>query len=168
MKKLLVMISAFVLTTLSTNQLVESMISSNILKPIIKNKNQKLKEFSQFNDETAIDFNQVENYFKDENNKENNKFIGISSTAFKNKNQINDAFAKGLEYTREFKTKNMSLNEIMTKFQNEIPKFKTVFERELNKQSKANIFNFKNIYENTSPKFNDEEEKKLKLEAAEF
>lgn len=62
----------------------------------------------------------------------------------------------------------MSLNEIITKFQNEIPKFKTVFERELNKQSKANTFNFKNIYENTSPKFNDEEQKKLKLEAAEF
>lgn len=44
MKKLLVMISAFVLTTVSTNQLVESMISSNILKPIIKNENQKIKK----------------------------------------------------------------------------------------------------------------------------
>ncbi|WP_252319278.1 hypothetical protein [Spiroplasma endosymbiont of Lariophagus distinguendus] len=51
MKKLLVMISAFVLTTVSTNQLVEGMISTNILKPIIKNENKELKEFKQLNDE---------------------------------------------------------------------------------------------------------------------
>lgn len=169
MKKLLVMISAFVLTTVSTNQLVESMISTNILKPIIKNKTQKLNEFNQINDKELIDFNKVENYFKDEKNKTNNKFNGISSSVLQNESAIDKAFTRGLEYTREFKAKNMSLNQIITKFQNEIPKFKTVFERELNKQPKTNAFNFKSIYKKTSPKFNNnEDEKKLKLEAAEF
>ncbi|WP_338987797.1 hypothetical protein [Spiroplasma endosymbiont of Dasysyrphus albostriatus] len=174
MKKLLVMISAFVLTTVSTNQLIEGMISTNILKPIAKNEKLDLKEFTQLNDEPQIDFNKVENYFKDEKNKTNNKYNGISissPTNLDSKNRIDIAFEKALDYTNEIKQKNLSFNQMISKFKNEIPKFKTVYDREINKVFKKN---FKKEFSNmrSDLKINNIirfiDESKTKKEALEF
>lgn len=88
-------------------------------------------------DNKTIDFKKVEDYFKDEKNKTNNKYNGFNDNdKVQTATAIDTAFAKALEYTNEIKKANMSLNEILSKFRKEIPKFEIVYQR-----TKKDFFN---------------------------
>lgn len=92
-----------------------------------KNDNEK---FVHILDNKTIDFKEVEDYFKDEKNKTNNKYNGFNdSDKVQSATAIDTAFAKALEYTNEIKKENMSLNEILNKFRKEIPRFEIVYNR---------------------------------------
>lgn len=141
--------------------------NNKLIQEKIKELEQQLKESNN-----NIDYDEVENYFKDEKNKTNNKYNGFAdSNQLQSATTIDTAFAKALEYTEQIKKDNMSLSEIIDDLKKEIPKFKIVYERtvikvllQLISKQPIEIANNKII----SSKFNSEEEKKLKLEAAKF